>query len=562
LSSRFAPWAVGGRRTIDVRTPRPASASIVTSKAPAHTSAANGGKILTPPQPRRTPAVDLAWPASRLCPFLSEHQVSELTPDSKPERYAVNGSPRRNKRGASYTNGRPNREGTGMSKRIGRQAVVVGASIGGLAAARALSPFFERVTIFERDEVPAEARQRSGVPQGRHLHALLAGGNRALETLANGFTDSLVRHGACRLRVGLDVVVEQLPYEPFPRRDLGFVNYSASRPLIEHVLREHCLARDNISLEQGVSAHAIACAAGRVTGIQCKLGRGESQLRAADVVVDASGAGELTLACLKAAGLPLPAVTSIGVDINYNTATYEIAPGATSDWLGCMTFPSFPNSTLGALMMPLENERMILSLGWREAESIGVDADSFPTLVDKLRTRTIPDVVRAAKRVGEISRYRFVESRWRHYEHTTHLPIGLLPLGDAICRFNPVYGQGMSVAAQEALALQELLESHGSEPDPLLELGPAFFARSAQLIETPWQMAAIPDFAIPGTRGEKPADLVRSLRIGQAIQALAAEDPEVHKLHLEVLQLLKPRSAYFTDPLGRRVAEYLQRAKL
>jgi hypothetical protein len=135
---------------------------------------------------------------------------------------------------------------------------------------------------------------------------------------------------------------------------------------------------------------------------------------------------------------------------------------------------------------------------------------------------------------------------------------GLLPFSDAICRFNPVYGQGMSVAAQEALLLRRLLGSR--EGDPLAGLGPAFFSEASGLIETPWASAAVPDFAFPETKGQRPPDLDRMLKFRRAFNRLAAADPVVHKLTTEVGHLLKPRSVLRDPGLVERVRAMMAEA--
>src|SRR5438132_13412566 len=125
---------------------------------------------------------------------------------------------------------------------VGKQAVVIGAGMGGLAAAGALADHFERVVVLERDKLPLDAAHRNGTPQSRHIHGLLAGGQRALGELFSGFEQDLARAGAVPLRATLDIRIEMPGYDPFPQRDLGFVTYSMSRPLIELVVRR-CLER-------------------------------------------------------------------------------------------------------------------------------------------------------------------------------------------------------------------------------------------------------------------------------------------------------------------------------
>jgi 2-polyprenyl-6-methoxyphenol hydroxylase-like FAD-dependent oxidoreductase len=179
---------------------------------------------------------------------------------------------------------------------IGRRAVVVGAGIAGLPAARALADSFEEVVVLERDALPPPASARAGTPQARHTHALLLGGQRALGDLFPGFEQDLATDGAVPLRVGLDVRLETPGFAPFPRRDLGFIGYAMSRPLVERtarrraeqhtgiVIREHCRARE-----------FVASGDGTVTAVHFTNGGGESETLAADLVVDASGRANLTV---------------------------------------------------------------------------------------------------------------------------------------------------------------------------------------------------------------------------------------------------------------------------
>jgi 2-polyprenyl-6-methoxyphenol hydroxylase-like FAD-dependent oxidoreductase len=212
-----------------------------------------------------------------------------------------------------------------------------------------------------------------------------------------------------------------------------------------------------------------------------------------------------------------------------------------------------PESSRGALLYPLEGNRWMLGLGGRHGEEPPGDAEGFLEFARTLRTPTIYNAIRNAKRLREIVRYGFPESVRRHFERLDTFPRGLLPIADAICRFNPVYGQGMSVAAQEACLLGTLLERPADESDPIAGLAPAFFAEVPALLETPWAVATM-DFINPNTRGQRPADFETRLKFGMALTRLAAEDPAVHRLTSEVSNLLKPRSVYRDDPaLVKRV---------
>jgi 2-polyprenyl-6-methoxyphenol hydroxylase-like FAD-dependent oxidoreductase len=335
--------------------------------------------------------------------------------------------------------------------------------MGGLPAARALADYFEHVTVLERDTLPLDASPRTGTPQARHTHALLAGGQRALGNLFPRFEHDLACGGAVPLRVGLDLRFETPGYDPFPVRDLGFITYSMSRPLIEFTVRQRVGKHANITI--------------------CE------HCRAQEVVASPDGS----------------AVSAI---------RFENSDG--------------------------RSEILAADLG-------------FLAYAQQLRTPTIYDAIKSAGRQGEVARFGFPASVRRHFDRLEEFPRGLLPFGDAICRFNPVYGQGMSVAAQEAFLLRELLRGRAEEPDPLAGLASAFFAEAAALIETPWALAAVPDFAVPKTEGKRPEDLEQALEFGEALNRLAAQDAAVHKLFAEVLHLLKPRSVLRDPDLVERV---------
>jgi 2-polyprenyl-6-methoxyphenol hydroxylase-like FAD-dependent oxidoreductase len=437
---------------------------------------------------------------------------------------------------------------------IGKQAVVIGAGMAGLTAAGALADCFDQVVVLERDILPSEAAYRAGTPQARHVHALLLSGQRALSELFPGFEQDLARAGAVPLRVGLDVRMERPGYDPFPQRDLGWFNYAVSRPTIERIVRKRVESRANTTLRQRCRVlEVLASPNGEaVTGVRYENGSGASETIVADLVVDASGRGALTLALLQSIGRPLPEETTIGIDLGYATCVFAIPDDASTDWKGVMTFGQAPQNSRGGLMLPLEGNRWMATIGGRHGDVPSGDAEGFLTYARALRTPTIYNAINHAKRLDGVARYGFPESVRRHFEKLDVFPCGLLPIGDAICRFNPVYGQGMSVAALEACLLQTLFEKLGEKGNPIATLAPTFFAEVQTLIETPWSVAAL-DFAFTETRGQRPADFETTLKFGIALTKLAAEDPAVHKLTAEVQNLLKPRSVYRDPALVQRV---------
>jgi 2-polyprenyl-6-methoxyphenol hydroxylase-like FAD-dependent oxidoreductase len=438
---------------------------------------------------------------------------------------------------------------------IGKRAVVIGAGMAGLAAAGAVAGYFEKVLVLERDVLPPSPTPRPGTPQAKHVHGLLSGGQRALAELFPGFERNLEEAGAMPLRVGLDILSERAGYDPFPRRDLGQMSYYMSRPLLEQVVRRHVEKLSNVTIrpQSRVTSIAATSAGDAIIGVVCEHLDERSEMLPTDLVIDASGRVSSTLACLKSAGWPLPEKSTIGVDISYSTAIFEIPDDASYQWKAVMTLPDAPYSKRRGVMFPLEGNRWMVTIGGMHGIKTPQDEDGFLDHLRGLRTQTIYDAVKHAKRLGDIPRYGFMASEWRHFERLAGFPRGLLPLGDAFCRFNPVYGQGMSVGAQEAVLLRELLATSVDDNDPLSTLAPRFLAGAETIIAGPWTMVGNLDFIWPETTGERPPGFEKIVTFGSALTRLAAEDPAVHKLTVEVQHLLKPLSALREPALLDRV---------
>ncbi len=449
-----------------------------------------------------------------------------------------------------------------MSRYVARRAVVVGAGMGGLTAARAVSDYFEEVVVLERDSLPGDGEARPGIPQGRHVHVLLAGGHQALSALFPTFEEEMARFGAVRLQVDEDVRRDLPGGAVFPKRDLGFHSYAQSRPGLEETVRGLVRACENVRLEDQSRVERVTSSDGGRTadGIVYSTSDSAGRELAADLVVDASGRSRLTLDFLQGYGHPLPAATTVGVDMCYSSAVFVMPSNTQYDWKGVFALPIPPNDSRGGLLMPLEGGRWILSLGGRLGQDPPGDPAGFMEYVRGLTFPTIFDAISEAERVGDVARFRFPESVRRHYAWLSSFPVGLLPIADSLCRFNPVYGQGMTVASREAHALSTLLAERAREDEPLDGLAPAFFAAAEEVIDTAWKTAAVPDFAYPSTRGERPPGLADHLKRGAALNRLAFADPEVHKVLLEVRHLLKPYSAFDEPWLVERLAEAGARA--
>ena len=442
------------------------------------------------------------------------------------------------------------------TSKLGKQAVVVGAGIAGVSAAAALADSFDHVILVERDG-PANGEPRHGTPQAHHCHGLLAGGLSALAELFPGIEQDLLRAGSVALRLNQDLREELPDGSVMPQRDFGLTGCSMSRPLLESTLYSRILQRGNLTLRHHTQALGILTDPDgqRVTGIQCvaKPAQAQSEARvetlAADIVVDATGRGQLTATLLQALGRGPIYLSTIGIDLNYTTAIMA----AEHDVLQAVLTHNRPPSSRRAVMLPIEGNRWMLSVVGRGPERPPGDWPGVLGHLQQLPTRTLYEVARNAKPLGELTRFGVTQSIWRHFERVEAWPDGLIPIGDAVCRFNPVYGQGMSVAAIQARLLQRMLREAAARPDPIQGLGKALVTAEKPWIETPWTMAAIPDFAVPGTRGERPAGLERSLRFAQSLRRLAARDPEVQRVVVEVWHMLRSRSALDDPRLVQRV---------
>jgi 2-polyprenyl-6-methoxyphenol hydroxylase-like FAD-dependent oxidoreductase len=440
------------------------------------------------------------------------------------------------------------------ARKIGKQAVVIGAGMAGLAAAGAVADYFERVIVLERDRLPNQAVPRPGAPQSRQLHGLLPGGQRALTDLFPHFERELLDAGSVPLRMLGELRVEMPGVGPLPSRDFGWLFYGASRPLIELITRRQTERLSNLTVRSECQVLEITATPDgtMVTGVRYESADGRQAILAADLVVDASGRGAPTLALLRSSGQPVPDEIVIGIDLHYTTTTFVIPQDASTNWRGIATHPHAPERSRGGYMLPIEGNRWVLTLTGRLGERPPAEPDGFMDYAQRLETQTIYNAIKHAERQGGFERYAYPASAWRRFDRMSSFPGGLVPIGDSICRFNPVYGQGMSVAAQEARLLNQLLKARATKADPLARLALAFFSESVPLVEAPWNMSAVPDLVYPETRGERPTDFESRLKYNDALIRTAMHDAAVHRLLAEVQQLLKPPSV-LQDPAVDRL---------
>lgn len=442
-----------------------------------------------------------------------------------------------------------------MDKIDGQTAIVVGAGIGGLAAAKALSRFFGKVTIIERDTLPEGAEPRIGVPQSRQVHVLLGGGVQALNAVVPGFEDKLVAAGAHRARVGSEIRVEVPGLPSLPERPFDFHTMCMTRPLLESVLRREVLASENVELIAGAKASSFVASpdGSRIVGVRALDHAGEEKIHTADFFVDAASRSDLTLKLLDEMGLPKPRESEIGIDLNYATAVFEIPPEATGPWKAVIHRPD-PADGRAGFLFPIENGLWHVNLNSVHGDGAGRSPEEFLEFARSLRCHTIYDALRAGRMIGQAQRFILKASSRRRYEELARFPGRLIVIGDAICRYNPAYGQGMSVAAQEAAALMEIMSARMGMENPLDDIAPEYFDRMAEILGAPWSVAEA-DFVYPQTRGVRSPDVEERMRINRNLLRLAYDDPEMHRLWAEVTNLIKPASCLQEAPWAEVLAQ-------
>jgi flavin-dependent dehydrogenase len=272
----------------------------------------------------------------------------------------------------------------------------------------------------------------------------------------------------------------------------------------------------------------------------------------ADLVVDTGGRASHAPAWLEAMGFPRPQETSIGVDTAYTTAHFRRPVSYSGEPLIFVTGPA-PHFSRRGYLIQIENETLLVSLIGRFGDYPPTDEHGFSGFAKALHSPVVHQLIERAERLSDFNHYRFPTSRWRHYEGMASFPEGFLVIGDAVCSFNPIYAQGMSAAALQAIALSEALAEHSTESRGLGRIAKSFFSRAAKINHSPWSLAASFDFAYPQTRGERPPDAAESARYFAAADQLQVDDPDIQRLMAEIFQLLRPISALQEEPLRSRI---------
>ncbi len=437
-----------------------------------------------------------------------------------------------------------------MAKHGTRRAVVLGGSMAGLLAARVLAEVFHEVVVVDRDELTEVRGPRRGVPQGRQIHGLQPAGQRILEELFPGFTQSMADDGA-QVQDTANDGHWYFRGRKLPQAPSDLVTVAASRPLLEYHVRRRVAAMPAVSFLERRDILGLTATpdAGRITGARVQGQEQDSveEVLSADLVVDAMGRGSRTPVWLESLGYPRVSEERLKIGVGYTTRHYGLPPEGVGDGRAVVVIGS-PEQPRGAICARIEGNRVQVTANGMLDDRPAADAEGFHAYLSSLAAEPIHELIRHAEALDDPVTYRVPVSVRRYYERMVRFPEGFLITGDSICAFNPVYAQGMTVAALGAMTLRRHL--HSGRP----LRGRRFLkdlVRTA--VEPSWNANTANDLAHPAVEGKRTFKIRLMQAYGVRVQEAAAVDTRVAQQFIRVLSLVAPDSALIRPGMLFRV---------
>lgn len=426
-------------------------------------------------------------------------------------------------------------------------AVVIGASAAGLFAAAALAEFAD-VEVIERDTLPQGPERRRGVPQARHAHVVWSGGVRAFNDLLPGLTDSVVARGG-RMSHIMGDMVSRAPNGVWFRRFQSTHHYNVvcSRDLLDAVIRDRVFTNARITLRENTTALTLQGTAARVTGLRVRTGEEELTLNA-DLVIDASGRGSHAAQWLVDLGLSRVTEREVNPGVTYATRIYKAPSNVGSDF-PLINVQANPKDApgRGGIILPIENNQWLVTLGGTRGGEPTADPDAFASFALGFGHPIIGELLQKVEPITDIVTTRGTANRRRYYEKAKHWPDGFIVLGDAVASYNPVYGHGLTAAAQSATAVRDVLRStHFTAPGTARRLQRA----ASRPVAAAWDLAVGQDAFYPGAT-DTPLTSVEKLlaRFVDRAVATGARNPRAMGALLDVMSMEKPATRLFSPDM-------------
>lgn len=426
-----------------------------------------------------------------------------------------------------------------MNSQAGSRAVVLGGSMAGLLAARVLASAFAEVLLVDRDDLIGVSGPRRGVPHGRHAHGLVARGHQILEGHFPGLTEQLIAAGVRPGDFNGDIrwYIDGARLRP---SHSGLLSVPATRPVLEEHVRRRVQDLPNVRFLERHDIVGLATTAdgAAVTGARVQARDGtRPEVLEADLVIDTTGRGSRTPVWLAELGYPRPEEEHVKIGLAYTTRHYRLDEDPFGSDLAIIPAPT-PQHPRGAFFyrVPGDDGRVELSLTGMLGDHPPADPEGFLAFARTLPVPQIYEAVRDAEPVDDPVTFRFPASVWRHYERMPRFPERLLVMGDAVCSFNPLYAQGMTVAAMESLTLRKHLLA--GVPRPL-----EFFRDIASDIGMPWAFSAGADLAYPGVEGRRTLKTRLANAYVSRLQRAAVDDAELTNAFIRAAGLIDPPEA-------------------
>ncbi len=424
------------------------------------------------------------------------------------------------------------------------RAVVIGGSVAGLTAAFVLSKHFDSVTVIERTEGAMQADFPKGVPQARHPHALLLRGERILEGMFPGFREEMLRGGAVTINLGRDLAMRS-PHGWLPQYETPLEAIAASRRLMDYTIQQRILDNPKVTFKFNREVTSLCTDDNnqRVIGVQLhNRSNGRIEEIPAEFVVDASGRSSKAPQWLTQLGFPIPEEQTVNAFPGYATRIYEVPEHLERDWKGLYIMPNPPHVSRGAIVIPMEGNLWHVCLIGMNRDYPPTDDAGFLSFAQSLVSPDVYDAIKDAKPASPIWGYRHAENRMRRFDQLDRHLEGFVAMGDAVYALNPVYGQGMTLAAIASQLLDQHLalfaeDKHRADFNGLAVL---FQKELHKTLAMPWQTATNEDMRWPDTEGKQALDPASKLIGGyfNAVLKAMPHSPKVTAAFFQVQQMI------------------------